>query len=160
MENEISAGSPLVTRDRLFSVIMLIAGIYLVGEAFSYSYNSSIFLRVMAVSLTLGGAVRLLLSFLHPSTSSSGAGADSLAPAATVLILLLGYVALIGVLGFFLSTAIFCLAALVGFGRRFSLSYVLISLGIAAFIFALFFAALGVALPDSTLDFDRHLMIF
>lgn len=160
MENETSAGSPLVTRDRLFSAIVLIAGVFLVGEAFSYSYNSSIFLRVMAVSLALGAAVRLLLSFLRPSSSASGAGADSVAPAATVLILLLGYVALIEVVGFFLSTAIFCLAALVGFGRRFSLSYVLISLGIAAFIFALFFAALGVALPDSTLDLDRHLMIF
>lgn len=36
----------------------------------------------------------------------------------------------------------------------------LISLGIAAFIFALFFAALWLALPDSTPDLDRHLMIF
>lgn len=154
------AGSPLVTRDRLFSVIMLVAGIFVVGEAFSYSYSSSIFLRVMAVLLTLGAAVRLLLSFMRPSSSVAGAGADSVAPAATVLVLLLGYVALIGVVGFFLSTTIFCLAALVGFGRRFSLSYVLISLGIAAFIFALFFAALGVPPPDSTLNLDRHLMTF
>lgn len=80
MENEIFAGSPLVTRDRLFSVIMLVAGIFVVGEAFSYSYSSSIFLRVMAVLLTLGAAVRLLLSFMRPSSSVAGAGADSVAP--------------------------------------------------------------------------------
>ena len=160
MENETSAAPALITRDRLFSVIVLIAGIFIVGEAFSYSYNSSIFLRVLAVALTLGASVRLHLSFLRPSSPSTGAGVGSVAPAAIVLSLLLGYVVLIGVIGFFLATLMFCMAALCSLGRKITLTYVVISLGIAIFIFALFFSGLGVALPESTLDLDRHLMIF
>lgn len=160
MENGSSAAPALIARDRLFSVIVLIAGFFLVGEAFSYSYGSSIFLRVLAVALTLGAAVRLLLSFWRPSSASTGAGVDSVAPAAIVLALLLGYVVLIGVVGFFLATVIFCMAALCSLGRRVTFTYVLISLGIAIFVLALFFSALGVALPESTLDLDRHLMIF
>lgn len=59
---------------------MLIAGVFLDGEAFSYSYNPSIFLRVMAVSLALGAAVRGCCCPSRVRRLGVGRRADSVAP--------------------------------------------------------------------------------
>lgn len=145
----------------------LIFGLAITWETFNYSEKSAVFLRGLSVALVIMALVYFVINFLRqpdgvaerPAAASRTALLANHRNALMIFGLVGGYVALMQLMGFLLSTMLFGYIAQLAIARRHRLLYVIYAVLMSASIYLIFFKLLGIAAPESLLSLDQTLKL-
>lgn len=158
-----------IKRDAAFALVLTILGIWITWESFSYSLQSSFFLRGLAIILVVMSATffiirvvqyrRLVISNGHSAPYFKSEDVHQLLKALLVFGLVGGYIVTITLVGFALATFFFVYLSMCFFSGKHRNYYLAYSAILSILIFMLFFNALGVSLPDSILPLDEFFKI-
>lgn len=153
------------TRNQFAAAFFTAIGAFVTWNAFGYSYNSSFFLRGLALTLLVLGIGYCLVLFMRGRASapegdveSEEVEQESSRPflALHVFALVAGYSVLMYIFGFLLSTFLFVLLGQWSFSPTFKWRHLYYSVALTFFAFFLFFDALGVTLPNSVMTIDDY----
>lgn len=145
------------------AVLFVVIGALLSWDAFRYSYNSSFFLRGLALTLLgLGLSYGLILLVKKPSVEGVAVEDDArnrdmffgAVPAFKVFAIVSAYVLLLTATGFLIATLVFAFVGQVVFAGEFRRRHLAYALCMTFVIFYLFFEALGVRMPAAPLSLD------
>lgn len=147
--------------DLIFATLSLAVGIILTIAAFSYSYESSILLRVLSIFIVIASIFYLLKIFLIKYVPDNDESNEVKVLAPTIVFgAVIAAMALMPVVGFLISFYLLILIIPILISKKIKVLYFIYALGLAYFIFILFFGLLGVSLPESTLSLDQYFKIF
>lgn len=153
-----------LAKNQITAGLFALVGAYLTWEAFSYSYDSSFFLRALALTLLGLALVFSVQTFLQRRSAADDDTEEreeaGLLIALHVFVLTAGYVAAMSVFGFLLPTFAFVLLGQWSFSRHFRWRHVLYAAALSAFIFILFFRLLGATAPQGPLSVDNFFPLF
>lgn len=149
-------------KNLVLSSAFLVLGLAITWETFSYGAKSAVFLRSLSIALTLMALAYLVTNLVRRQVAEQTheAGPSLLARhrnALMIFALVGGYVALMQILGFLLSTMLFGYVTQVAIARRHRNLYVVYSVLMALSIYLIFFTLLGIAVPESLLSLDQSL---
>lgn len=153
-------------KNTVLSSLFLLLGLAITWETFNYSANSAVFLRGLSVTLSFMALAYLVMNLLR--LRSTAAKSDEAATATSgwlarhgyalmIFALVIGYVVLLQIVGFLVSTALFGYFTQVAIARRHRLLYVIYAVLLSITIYFIFFNLLGVAVPDSVVSLDQAL---
>ena len=158
-----------IKRDAAFALAITILGIWLTWESFSYSLQSSFFLRGLAIILVAMSATFFIIRVIeyrrlvkpngHSAPYFKSDDVRQLLKALLVFGLVGGYIVTITLGGFVLATFLFVYFSMCCFSGKHRNYYLAYSAILSLSIFMLFFNALGVSLPDSLLPLDEFFKI-
>lgn len=139
------------TMDKIFSVIVIGLAIGCGIVAFGYSYESSYFPRLLSAFIAVMGAVLLVrLQAKGPSDDAeTQSKKDQLVAALSVFTGIAAYAFGMQIINFELSTLIFIAGFIYFLGYRNYVVIALVSLGITALLYGVFFEFLAVSRPES-----------
>lgn len=154
-------------KNTVLSSLFLLLGLAITWETFNYSANSAVFLRGLSVTLSFMALAYLVMNLLRlrgtaaasdeaATTTSSGWLARH-GYALMIFALVIGYVVLLQIVGFLVSTALFGYFTQVAIARRHRMLYVIYAVLMSITIYFIFFNLLGVAVPDSVVSLDQAL---
>lgn len=153
-------------KNTVLSSFFLLLGLAITWETFNYSANSAVFLRGLSVTLSFMALAYLVMNLLRlrgiaaapdePGTATSGWLARH-GYALMIFALVIGYVVLLQIVGFLVSTALFGYFTQVAIARRHRMLYVIYAVLMSITIYFIFFNLLGVAVPDSVVSLDQAL---
>lgn len=151
-------------KDWAFAWLTVGIGAWLSMESFQYSYESSVLLRALSIAvLLMSMAYMFVLHRRHkkaPEPVEQQAEKSTLIPALIVFGLIVGCALLMPLVGFLLSFFLFIFLAQVVIAKKFKILYLIYSIGLALFIYLVFFGLLGVALPESLVAIDQYFKVF
>lgn len=150
------------SKNLVLSSAFLVLGVAITWETFNYGDKSSVFLRILSITLTLMALAYLVTNLVRKqiATQTSETSPSLLARhgnALMIFALVGGYVAAMQVVGFLLSTMLFGYVAQVAIARRHRNLYIVYSILMALSIYLIFFTLLGIAVPESLLSLDQSL---
>ncbi len=143
-------------RDVYFSFCAILVSAFLLCKSLTYASESAVF-PLFLTSLMLLLAVLLLIKTLREQvvhgedTSAVVAFWGTVKCALWVISATAAYVAGIIYLGYFVSTAVFFLSIMLGYGKNAWLPSLLSTVGFLAIIYGLFVSFLGISLPQGIL---------
>lgn len=156
-------------KDIALALAFTALGLWVSWESFSYSYQSSVFLRGLAITLVVMSIILLttrLSKYRHVVTAADDSSpfidkkdTRQLVKALLVFGLVGGYILAITLVGFLFATFLFVYIAMCSFSGKHRTLYLVYSAALSLAIFMLFFNALGVTLPDSLLPIDNFFEI-
>ncbi|NYT84909.1 tripartite tricarboxylate transporter TctB family protein [Pollutimonas harenae] len=152
-------------KDIVFAISASLLSVFLTWEAFSYSYDSSVLLRGLALAMTLMSIAYLVVvltrSYQHPDQVASTSSAVSAHGKALLIFVLVGACALlIPMIGFLVSFFLLIYAGQVLIAGHHRLLHLLYAIGLSLFIYIVFFGFLNVSLPDSRIPIDQFFKFF
>jgi putative tricarboxylic transport membrane protein len=140
-------------KDLVFSICMVLLSIVLAVQSFRYPSDSAFFPRVLSILLLLLSLLLLIRAFRQPPreerTGIIRGDAFSLMKSTPMVVFGSAtlYIAVIPVLGFLVSTALFLFGSILYFDRRKLIVAAIYSICFSAAIYFVFHAVLGVTLP-------------
>ncbi|MFT0548678.1 tripartite tricarboxylate transporter TctB family protein [Allopusillimonas ginsengisoli] len=153
-------------KDISFALLSMVIGVFVTLQAFSYSYDSSVLLRGLALAMTLMSVAYFVLVWARSRrrpTSESDPHTQPKSPhgqALLVFALVVGCAVLVPLLGFLASFFLFIYASQVLIAKKHRMLHFFYAIGLSFFIFMVFFGFLGVSLPDSLLPIDQFFKFF
>ncbi|MDT0501091.1 MULTISPECIES: tripartite tricarboxylate transporter TctB family protein [unclassified Halomonas] len=152
-------------KNLVLSSAFLVLGLAITWETFDYGAKSAVFLRGLAVALSLMALSYLAINLLRrqhhnsaqPDTSPRPSWLDNHGNALLIFGMVGGYVALMQIVGFLLSTMLFGYLTQLAIARRHRLLHVVYAVLMSAAIYLIFFKLLGIAAPESLLSLDQTL---
>jgi len=158
-----------IKKDAGFALAFILLSIWITWESFSYSYQSSVLLRGLAMILVVMSVAFFIIRIYqylrmakargHAAPFLEGNDVRHLLKSLLVFGLVGGYILAITLVGFLLATFLFVFISMCCFSGKPRVFYLVYSAALALTIFMLFFNALGVTLPDSLLPFDTFFKI-
>lgn len=154
-----------IRNNLVLSSAFLLLGLAITWETLDYGAKSAVFLRALAVALSLMALTYLAINLMrkgttHSNQTDASARSSWLARHGNALLifgLVGGYVVLMQILGFLLSTMLFGYLTQLAIARRHRLLYVIYAALMSAAIYIIFFKLLGIASPESLLSLDQIL---
>ena len=153
-------------KNTVLSSLFLLLGLAITWETFNYSANSAVFLRGLSLSLSLMALAYLVMNLLRlrgtataPDESDTATSSWFVRHGSALMIfaLVIGYVVLLQIVGFLVSTALFGYFTQVAIARGHRMFYVVYAVLMSIAIYFIFFNLLGVATPDSLVSLDQTL---
>lgn len=158
-----------IKKDAGFALACILLSIWITWESFSYSYQSSVLLRGLAMILVVMSValfvirlyqyLRMAKAAGHTASFLEGNDVRHLLKSLLVFGLVGGYILAITLVGFLFATFLFVFISMCCFSGKPRVFFLAYSAALALVIFMLFFNALGVTLPDSLLPFDTFFKI-
>ena len=140
-------------KDFAFSICMVVLSIVLAVQSFRYPADSAFFPRVLSILLLLLSLLLLIRAFWQPPREdrTGGIRGNSFSLMKSPQIVVFGsatlYIAVIPVLGFLVSTALFLFGSILFLDRRKLIVAAIYGICFSAAIYFVFHAVLGVTLP-------------
>lgn len=153
-------------KDIGFALLSTAIGVFVTLEAFSYSYDSSVLLRGLALTMTLMSVAYLIVVWFRSRRRSPNESEphtqqeNTYGKAFLIFALVVGCALLVPLLGFLASFFLFIYASQVLIAKKHRKLHFFYAIGLSFFIFIVFFGFLGVSLPESLLPIDRFFKFF
>lgn len=148
-------------KELTFAISASALSIFLVWEAFSYSYDSSVLLRGLTLAITLMSVAYLITTLRRPTRSTEEARTNhSHGKAILVFVLVSACALLIPIIGFLASFFLLIYVGQVLIAGHHRLLHLLYAISLSFFIYIVFFGLLNVSLPDSRFPIDQFFKFF
>lgn len=155
------------SKNIVFSCAFFALGLAITLKTFDYSDQSAVFLRGLSLTLSLMALAYLATNMLkrratdstEPTPPQRTSWTSNHGNALLVFLLVGCYIALMQVVGFFLSTVAFGYITQLAISRHHRMLYVIYAVLMSATIYLIFFKILGIAVPESHLSLDQFLKL-